>query len=277
MRTRTHGDLETWRCDACGAYTDESLQVCSECQAKRLDGPNLSSGKKARRSRKQGVKTVKAKQPRKRGTKSVQPPKSEETVQDTAQDRSKFIEAESDLPTVVQPDSPTPTEIDASIPLPEDSTFNDNPNDLVFGPTDQEEASQDQAPPESLGESAGVAPPSEFSSESSFGDHFSLVFVNTPVLELIKRKIDIDFETFPTISIGRSPENVVVIPDAGVSRTHAELKKEGNRVILTDLQSSNGTYVYDGKEFRSVEGSLELQSNSLVKLGAGTILRLVQY
>ncbi len=283
MRTRTHGDVETWRCDACGAYTDEPLQVCSECQAKRLDGPILSSEKKARRNQKRGVKIAKTKQPRKKAIKSVKPPKSEEPVQDTLQENSKPLEAESDLATVVQPGSPAPPGIDDGIDMPQDSTLDDmpqdstlddNPNEFVVRPTDREAAPQDQLV-QSLGESPEFTPPSESNAAGWFGDRLSLVYVNTPVPELIKRKLDIDFETFPAISIGRSPENVVVIPDAGVSRTHAELKKDGIRLILTDLQSSNGTYVYDGKEFQRVQDTVEVRPNALVKLGNGTILRIV--
>ncbi len=274
MRTRTQGDVETWRCDACGAYTDEPLQVCSECQAKRLDGPILSSEKKARRSQKRGVKTGKTKQPRKKATKSVIPPKSEGPIQDTFQENAKLLDAESDLATVVQPESPAPPEIEDGIDMPQDSTLNDGPNEFVVGPTEREEVQQDHVA-ESLGESSGLALSSESNAAVAFGDRFGLVYINTPVTELIKRRVDIDFETFPTISIGRSPENVVVIPDAGVSRTHADLKKDGSQLILTDLQSSNGTYVYDGKEFQRVEGSVSLPLNALVKFGTGTVVRFV--
>ncbi len=274
MRTRTHSDVETWRCDACGAYTDEPLQVCSECQAERLAGPILSSEKKAGRSQKRGVKAVKTKQPRKKASKSVKPPKAEEPAQDTILENSQLPEAESDHATVTQPESPAPTEIDDSIDMPQDSTSDGNPNEFVVGHIDSEEYPLDQVL-ESPAESPALAPSLESNAAGSFGGRFTLVYVNTPVPELIKRRIDLDFETFPTISIGRSPENVVVIPDAGVSRAHAELRKDADRVMIKDLQSSNGTYIYDGKEFRRVETEAEVPPNTLVKFGTGTILRLV--
>jgi pSer/pThr/pTyr-binding forkhead associated (FHA) protein len=44
-------------------------------------------------------------------------------------------------------------------------------------------------------------------------------------------------------TIGRRDDNAYVIPDARVSRIHAELRKEGNAVIVTDLGSSSGTKV----------------------------------
>lgn len=46
-------------------------------------------------------------------------------------------------------------------------------------------------------------------------------------------------------SIGRNPENDVVIPDESASRLHAELEydPDGNRLSISDLGSTNGTFV----------------------------------
>jgi len=43
--------------------------------------------------------------------------------------------------------------------------------------------------------------------------------------------------------MGRQPDNPIVIDEQGVSRQHAKLLRQGNQVTLTDLNSSNGTYV----------------------------------
>ncbi len=104
--------------------------------------------------------------------------------------------------------------------------------------------------------------------------HYYFVFVNSPATTLVKSKVSIDFDTFPTISIGRSPENVIVLPDQEVSRKHAELTMDGDRLILKDLQSKNGTYLYDGKKFQQVSDSVEVKPNCVVKFGTGTIVRL---
>jgi FHA domain/Zn-finger in Ran binding protein and others len=103
---------------------------------------------------------------------------------------------------------------------------------------------------------------------------FYMVFVNTPAQSLIKSKVPVEFDDFPVVSIGRSPENVIVIPDAEVSRKHAELTMDGAKLMLKDLNSKNGTYLYNGKEFQQVHDSVEVKPNSIVKFGTGTIVRL---
>ena len=45
------------------------------------------------------------------------------------------------------------------------------------------------------------------------------------------------------VSIGRSPENTIVIDEPTVSARHAELRFEGGRTRLLDLNSEGGTYV----------------------------------
>jgi pSer/pThr/pTyr-binding forkhead associated (FHA) protein len=103
---------------------------------------------------------------------------------------------------------------------------------------------------------------------------YYMVFVNTPAQSLIKSKVPIEFDDFPVVSIGRGPENVVVIPDQEVSRKHAELTMDGSKLILKDLNSKNGTFLYNGKEFQQVHDSVEVKPNSIVKFGTGTIVRL---
>ena len=49
---------------------------------------------------------------------------------------------------------------------------------------------------------------------------------------------------FAVCSIGRSADNVIVIPVAEASRNHATIQRQtGNRCVLTDLRSRNGTNV----------------------------------
>jgi len=49
------------------------------------------------------------------------------------------------------------------------------------------------------------------------------------------------------ITIGRNEENSVVIDNLAVSGFHARIDKAGSEYILTDLQSTNGTFVNDQK------------------------------
>jgi pSer/pThr/pTyr-binding forkhead associated (FHA) protein len=45
------------------------------------------------------------------------------------------------------------------------------------------------------------------------------------------------------LSIGRSPDSDVVLPDAEVSRHHAEVRRQDGAFVLVDLGSMNGTRV----------------------------------
>lgn len=45
------------------------------------------------------------------------------------------------------------------------------------------------------------------------------------------------------ITIGRTPDNQIVVPHPQVSSRHARVLREGNQLILEDLRSANGTFV----------------------------------
>jgi adenylate cyclase len=49
-------------------------------------------------------------------------------------------------------------------------------------------------------------------------------------------------------TIGREVTNTIVLDrDTAASRHHAEIREEGGRFLLRDLQSSNGTFVNGGR------------------------------
>ncbi len=50
-----------------------------------------------------------------------------------------------------------------------------------------------------------------------------------------------------SMTIGRNPENNIQIDNLAVSGIHAKIDKTGSRFILTDLQSTNSTFVNDKK------------------------------
>lgn len=50
-------------------------------------------------------------------------------------------------------------------------------------------------------------------------------------------------DLLPPITIGREEDNAVQLNDERVSRFHAKVQEDGGRVILTDLESTNGTRV----------------------------------
>ncbi|MCY0859289.1 MAG: FHA domain-containing protein [Sulfolobaceae archaeon] len=110
----------------------------------------------------------------------------------------------------------------------------------------------------------------------SVSNRYYIIFIASPVESLIKTKLPLDFETFPNISIGRSPENVIVIPDPAISRKHALISLENNEVFIEDLNSTNGTWLYDGKQFQPIKSKTKLDNNAVIKLGNSTIVKFVK-
>lgn len=50
-------------------------------------------------------------------------------------------------------------------------------------------------------------------------------------------------DLLPPITVGREEDNAIQLNDERVSRFHAKVQEDGGRVILTDLESTNGTRV----------------------------------
>ena len=50
-----------------------------------------------------------------------------------------------------------------------------------------------------------------------------------------------------SVTIGRNEDNVITVDNLAVSGYHARIDPAGNDYILTDLQSTNGTFVNDKK------------------------------
>jgi len=74
------------------------------------------------------------------------------------------------------------------------------------------------------------------------------------------------------VTIGRAPDNDVVLEDMHVSGEHARVVTVGGRVVVTDLRSTNGTTVVRRGERRRLLGeasSCDLESGDLVELGTG--------
>lgn len=66
----------------------------------------------------------------------------------------------------------------------------------------------------------------------------------------------------PVLTIGRHGENDIVIDHMGVSGKHARVAVDGQSVILTDLKSTNGTFV-NGRRVEQVE----LRPNDWITIG----------
>jgi pSer/pThr/pTyr-binding forkhead associated (FHA) protein len=50
-----------------------------------------------------------------------------------------------------------------------------------------------------------------------------------------------------SLTIGRNDDNIIVVDNLAVSGYHARIDKTGDEFILTDLQSTNGTFVNNSK------------------------------
>jgi len=73
-------------------------------------------------------------------------------------------------------------------------------------------------------------------------------------------------ETFdiesPSVVIGRTPENDVVLNHRSISRHHAKIVRNGHRFVVVDLESANGVRVNGSPEER-----MELDSGDTLELG----------
>ncbi|MBC7691641.1 MAG: GGDEF domain-containing protein [Methylotenera sp.] len=73
------------------------------------------------------------------------------------------------------------------------------------------------------------------------------------------------FLTQPEMTIGRDPSADLSVAEQSISRKHAKFTQIGNKVHLTDLGSSNGTFVNDKQ--LAANQSVELEKEDMVKLG----------
>lgn len=74
----------------------------------------------------------------------------------------------------------------------------------------------------------------------------------------------IECPEFP-ITIGRATDNMIHLPyDHLVSRHHARVEKNGNVLLLEDLESTNGTYFRD----KRVRDDVNIDLNKMFRVGA---------
>jgi diguanylate cyclase (GGDEF)-like protein len=70
------------------------------------------------------------------------------------------------------------------------------------------------------------------------------------------------------VVVGRGPKTDVRVVDDGVSREHAAFQREGGRIVLVDLGSTNGTFCNGMRVPRQ-----ELTDGDKISIGASTILK----
>jgi two-component system, cell cycle response regulator len=67
-----------------------------------------------------------------------------------------------------------------------------------------------------------------------------------------------------TLRIGRDANNEIVLEDDGVSRRHARIERRGNRTVIMDVGSTNGTLLNEVE----LVGIAELKTGDRIKIGA---------
>jgi predicted component of type VI protein secretion system len=67
--------------------------------------------------------------------------------------------------------------------------------------------------------------------------------------------------------VGRAPTAQIRLVDEGISREHAEILVEGDRVIVKDLSSTNGTFVNGART-----SSREVRAGDQVQIGGATLV-----
>ncbi|NPB00746.1 MAG: FHA domain-containing protein [Crenarchaeota archaeon] len=108
------------------------------------------------------------------------------------------------------------------------------------------------------------------------GQLLRIRFLETPLQRIYGYELYIDLSSLREITLGRSPENTVIIPDPSVSRRHATLCREGNKIILKDLGSRNGTYVVNNHGIYKIN-EVYISDRVLVRLGLFTVLEIEVY
>lgn len=66
-----------------------------------------------------------------------------------------------------------------------------------------------------------------------------------------------------TSTLGRHPESTIFFDDITVSRRHAEIEFDGDRVVVRDVGSLNGSYVNK----QNLDGPRELQDGDVLQVG----------
>lgn len=90
------------------------------------------------------------------------------------------------------------------------------------------------------------------------------VFRGKPSLTVTKGPLQgqvFDLDPLPVV-IGRDPDCDLFLNNMTVSRRHAIIEKDGDRIVLKDLDSLNGTWI-DGR----ISEQAELADGTLVQIG----------
>jgi pSer/pThr/pTyr-binding forkhead associated (FHA) protein len=72
------------------------------------------------------------------------------------------------------------------------------------------------------------------------------------------------------LPFGRNPDNDVILYDDQVSRHHARITRHGERFLLEDLSSSNGTFLREQR--RAAGAPSELADGDEIQIGSARLI-----
>ena len=224
-----------WKCPVCGYENPDDANFCLRCGAQKPAQPTIEPMQQPATAQQQDV--------------NAQPPQSQQPPEQVMASQQPATVVPPEQPQVQPPPQPTPVQ---------------------QTPPEQQVVQSSPQAPQPVAQQVVAQPP-----QPQLQQKYYLLFIQTPYAGLINQKVPLNFDIFPSVSIGRSPENVIIVPDPEVSRRHAVVSLEGGELYIEDLNSTNGTYVYDGKLFQPVKGKQKITPNSIIKLGNQTIVKIV--
>jgi VWFA-related protein len=161
-----------------------------------------------------------------------------------------------------------PVEFDEPYAPPPEPVWTPGPPDVgVATPTGQPPpASRTEVAPSGWQEpDAGVPPFAPVPAESAAAGGTRLIERGPKHLAMLvdKARPDRRHDLKGTMNIGRARDNQIVLEDPTISRHHAWIKSEGERFLVFDVGSANGTYVNDER----VEEPRSLEHSDVVRFG----------
>lgn len=227
-----------WKCPVCGAENPDDADRCLACGA-----PRPAEG--------EAVEAVQL---------AAEAPAEPQAVEQAEQ------------PAEAQAAAPEPQPAGEEVAVEEAVEAEAGAEEQVEQPAPAEAAEQEAEQPAEAGEAVAEELPPPLPE----GARVSLKVINSPAPELRGMTVPLQFDVYGKISIGRSPENVVITPDPSVSRRHAVMYIEEGRLVIEDLGSTNGTFIYNKEKgvFEKVSKAY-LKDGDLIRLGEGTVFQVV--
>ena len=115
-------------------------------------------------------------------------------------------------------------------------------------------AAQVRVPPKPAAEKLHLGAPEAAAMQTMFGAEIPVAPMETHALDLCK---------YERVTIGRAPDNLVVINHPMVSRYHAVIDRIGTRYLLRDLRSVNGVFVNQAR----IEHETWLKEQDEIRIG----------